>query len=55
LKHLVLIAREQGLSKLEADVLASNGSMLKVFERSGLPLQLGRDSNIVHVCLRLKS
>jgi GNAT superfamily N-acetyltransferase len=55
LKHLVLIAREQGLSKLEADVLANNRAMLKVFERSGLPLQLGRDSNIVHVCLRLNN
>jgi GNAT superfamily N-acetyltransferase len=55
LNHLILIARDQGLSELEADVLANNRAMLRVFERSGLPMQLGRDSNIVHVRLRLKN
>ena len=54
LKNLVLIAREQGLSTLEADVLAQNRAMLRVFERSGLQAQLERDSNVVHVRLRLE-
>jgi RimJ/RimL family protein N-acetyltransferase len=53
LKHLVLIAREQGLSALEADVLAQNRAMLAVLERSGLPLEQRRESNIVHVRLCL--
>jgi RimJ/RimL family protein N-acetyltransferase len=53
LKHLVLIARAQGLPRLEADVLAQNRAMLRVFERSGMPMELGRDSNVVHICLRL--
>jgi RimJ/RimL family protein N-acetyltransferase len=53
LKHLVLIAREQGFPRLEADVLAQNRAMLRVFERSGFPMELGRDSNVVHICLRL--
>ena len=36
LKHLVLIARDQGLAQLEAVVLAHNRAMLAVFQRSGL-------------------
>ena len=53
LKHLVLIGREQGLSRLEADVLAQNRAMLAVLERSGLPLEQQQESNIVHVRLCL--
>ena len=53
LRHLVLIARDQGLSQLEADVLAHNQPMLAVFRRSGLAMTLQRESNVVHVRLAI--
>jgi GNAT superfamily N-acetyltransferase len=54
LKHLALIAREAGLSRLEADVLAVNQPMLNVFRRSGLPMRQERDGSVVHVALSLE-
>jgi len=51
--HLILLAREAGLSRLEADVLADNQSMLNVFRRSGLPITQRRGGNVVHVTLAL--
>ena len=39
MRHIIMIAREQGLKSLEAEVLADNISMFKVFNRSGLPMQ----------------
>ena len=51
--HLVRIARAQGLSRLEADVLAVNRSMLKVFRRSGLPTHQRADGDTVHIVLEL--
>jgi RimJ/RimL family protein N-acetyltransferase len=54
LQHLVRIARESGMTHLEADVLAENQPMLAVFRRSGLPMQLGRDGNVLHVTLALQ-
>jgi RimJ/RimL family protein N-acetyltransferase len=53
LRHLTLLAREVGLSRLEADVLAENQSMLNVFRRSGWPLTQRREGNVVHVTLAL--
>jgi RimJ/RimL family protein N-acetyltransferase len=53
LKHLVLIARDQGLAELEADVLADNQPMLAVFRRSGLAMTLQRQSSVVHVRLAI--
>ena len=55
LKHLVLIAREAGLSRFEAEVLADNQPMLAVFRRSGLPMKLRRDGSTIHVTLSLES
>src|SRR6516165_9943179 len=55
LKHLVRIAREAGVSRFEAEVLAENQPMLAVFRRSGLPMQLKRDGSIFHVMLSLRS
>jgi RimJ/RimL family protein N-acetyltransferase len=52
-KHLVLIARDQGLPQLEADVLAHNQPMLAVFRRSGLAMTVQRESNVVHVRLAM--
>ena len=39
LKMLVRLARERGLRGFKADVLSSNKSMLKVFEKSGLTVE----------------
>ena len=53
LRHLVRIARENSVSRLEADVLAGNQPMLTVFHRSGLPMQQRSDGGVIHVTLSL--
>jgi RimJ/RimL family protein N-acetyltransferase len=53
LKHLVLIGRDQGLLRLEADVLAQNQAMLAVFRGSGLTMKEKGEGNVVHVVLCL--
>jgi len=53
LRHLVRIAREQGLTRFEAEVLAQNGAMLGVFRRSGLPMTTTVDGDTIHVSLAL--
>ncbi len=52
-KHLIAIARENGVSEFEADVLRENKGMLTIFERSGLPMQRSFESGVVHVTLSL--
>jgi RimJ/RimL family protein N-acetyltransferase len=54
LRHLIRIARDKGLSRLEADVLARNLAMLSVFRRSGLPMTLRHEDDTVHVTLSLQ-
>jgi acyl-CoA hydrolase/GNAT superfamily N-acetyltransferase len=39
LKMLIRLAKERGLSGFKAEVLSSNKSMLKVFEKGGLPVE----------------
>ncbi len=53
LKHLVLIARDQGLAQLEAVVLAHNRAMLAVFQGSGLRMSQRHEANVVQVRLSL--
>jgi len=53
LRHLAAIGREAGLNEFVAEVLAENAPMLKVFERSGLPMGAKREGTVVHVTLRL--
>jgi RimJ/RimL family protein N-acetyltransferase len=53
MRHLSVIAREAGLRELTAEVLSSNKAMLKVFEKSGLPLSAKTETAITHVSLRL--
>jgi GNAT superfamily N-acetyltransferase len=53
LRHLVRIARENGVSRLEANVLAGNHPMLTVFRRSGLPMQQRSEDGVLHVTLLL--
>jgi GNAT superfamily N-acetyltransferase len=51
--HLAAIARRAALKELVADVLPDNVPMLKVFEKSGIPLTLRWARGVVHVTLRL--
>jgi RimJ/RimL family protein N-acetyltransferase len=53
LRHLSRLARDAGLSRFEADVLAQNEPMLNVFRRSGLPMTQHREDNVIHVTLTL--
>jgi RimJ/RimL family protein N-acetyltransferase len=53
LRHLMHIAREKGVSRFEADVLAENIAMLAVFARSGLPMKKSLEDGAVHVTLSL--
>jgi RimJ/RimL family protein N-acetyltransferase len=55
LTHLVRIAREAGLMRFEAEVLAENQPMLAVFRQSGLPMSLKRDGGTFHVTLALQA
>lgn len=55
LSHLAAIARDAGMRRFEAEVLAENQPMLAVFRRSGLPMSLKRDGGILHVTLSLQS
>jgi GNAT superfamily N-acetyltransferase len=53
LHHLAVIARAAGLHDLIAEVLEENLPMLKVFEKSGLPMTTTRELDVVHVTLQL--
>jgi RimJ/RimL family protein N-acetyltransferase len=53
LRHLTTIARAAGLKQFVADVLAENGQMQKVFQRSGLPLTSRREEDVMHIVLNL--
>jgi RimJ/RimL family protein N-acetyltransferase len=54
LRQLVDIAREKGLRRFEAEVLAQNLAMLAVFRHSGLPMRQQPESGVVHVTLGLQ-
>lgn len=53
LQALAAVARARGVGMLEAEVLSENPSMLRVFERSGLPLRKRSEGGIVHLELTL--
>jgi RimJ/RimL family protein N-acetyltransferase len=53
LRHLIHIAREAGIKTLEADVLAENTAMIRVFEKSGLPATKTYEGRNVHVTMSL--
>ena len=55
LAHLIRIARQKGVSRFEAYVLAENQSMLSVFRRSGLPMHVRHESGVAHVILALEA
>jgi hypothetical protein len=43
------IARDQGLARLEVEVLPGNRSMLIVFSRCGLPMKMERLVDVVYM------
>jgi RimJ/RimL family protein N-acetyltransferase len=51
LKHLVQIAREQGLTHLDAVVLAHNRAMLAVFQNTRLPMHTTFESGMLQIRL----
>jgi RimJ/RimL family protein N-acetyltransferase len=51
MRNLSSIARRAGVNKLIAEVLASNGAMLRVFEKSGLQMNTRREGQVIHVTL----
>ena len=53
LHHLTHIARENGITKFEADVLEDNAAMFAVFRESGLPMTTTNADGITHVTLAL--
>jgi len=52
-ERLARLAREKGISRFEADVLAGNAPMLKVLRHSGLPRTESEQDGVVHVTLTL--
>jgi RimJ/RimL family protein N-acetyltransferase len=46
---LLDVARQRGVAVFEADVLAENPSMLRVFERAGLPMRKRNEGGSVHL------
>ena len=53
LRQLTGIARRNGVSQFEADVLTDNAPMLEVFRRSGLLMKHTRAGGVVHLTLFL--
>ncbi|VFU11114.1 GNAT family N-acetyltransferase [Methylocella tundrae] len=53
LRRLIEIARQKGVARLEADVLADNQPMLAVFRHADAPVRLRREDDIIHVTLAL--
>jgi GNAT superfamily N-acetyltransferase len=53
MRHLANIARASGLEALSAEVLADNVAMLKVFEKSGLPMKTTREGSVAHIVLQV--
>jgi GNAT superfamily N-acetyltransferase len=49
LKHLIRIARDNGIVQFEAEMLPSNTRMLEVFEHSGYELRRSREPDSVRV------
>ena len=55
IRHLIEIARANGLEEFVAEVLPDNTPMLKVFERCGLAMTTRRDRDVVQVRLALSA
>jgi len=53
MRHVIAIARAEGLHTLQAEVLCSNAAMLSVFRHCGQPMESRQDGNVLHVTLSL--
>ncbi len=53
MQHVAAIAREAGLKEFTAEVMPDNVPMLKVFQESGLPIDLRREPDAAHVALKI--
>jgi RimJ/RimL family protein N-acetyltransferase len=53
LNHLIIIAREAKVGTFEADVLAENRAMIRVFEKSGIPVAKTFEGRNVHIVMTL--
>jgi GNAT superfamily N-acetyltransferase len=53
-RHLAIVAREAGLHELIAEVLPENKSMLHLFQKSGLPVSVVSEPEVVHVTMQLR-
>jgi RimJ/RimL family protein N-acetyltransferase len=51
LKHLMNVARNEGVSELEAYVLAENKRMLQLFERTGLVIRRAAGAGACHLVM----
>ncbi len=49
LEHLVLVARDNGITEFEADVLGENNRMLRVFAHSGFRVTRSLDAGVFHL------
>ncbi len=54
-KRLVQLAKQQGIKGFTADVLATNKGMMKVFEKSGLPIKAQMEYGIYNLTILLDS
>jgi acyl-CoA hydrolase/GNAT superfamily N-acetyltransferase len=54
LRMLVRLARERGVQRFTADVLATNTAMMKVFEKAGLPFNARLDEGIYALTMPLE-
>jgi RimJ/RimL family protein N-acetyltransferase len=55
MRNLTKLARDAGLMELSAEVLGDNTSMLKVFEKSGLPVIRTREADVVTIRMRVSN
>jgi RimJ/RimL family protein N-acetyltransferase len=53
MRLLTQIGREHGIQCFEAEVLAGNVAMLRVFQRSGLPMTKRLEDGVVHVRMQV--
>lgn len=53
MRLLTKIGRERGIQRFEAEVLPGNTPMLKVFQRSGLPMSKHIEDGVVRVVMEL--
>jgi GNAT superfamily N-acetyltransferase len=54
MRHLVLLARNAGIREFIAEVLPENLPMLKVFQNSGLNMQMTHGAGVVEVTLKVR-